>query len=192
MNPKVYTLIFDGANIDEDISAFTTTEAIREGEKLAKRFACNLVAISKNNVIIYTEKDKEMEAEERKYKLIKGFSLNDLYQMGCPVEIFTDVLNVWDGDIKKTFNVKSSIRNIKNLDVVKMHKDWFISKGYIEEIIEDIELKPGMILENVVGTILFVDKDNRLRQTTGDICSHRFKTLNELNNESVYTWEVKE
>ncbi len=96
---------------------------------------------------------KEEEDMTKEYKVVKPFSILDIYKarpISCQFfyEEFEALLEEWENKYNCSGIVHSMIC-LTNYKVLIRNLSWLEQKGFIEEKTEDIELKVGMKLKNI-------------------------------------------
>lgn len=132
-----------------------------------------------------TMKDREIVKND--LNLLRDLTLRSLYEDKCPIELYEEVSRYYghpDFD-NLLIGTEDDLSDYAPECIKKPHK-WFIDNGYIGEIEEDIELRPGMILRNDTGREYFVLEDGRLYYGKGwSLLEGRakeiFKSLDKLN-----------
>ena len=137
-------------------------------------------------------KEREIVKKDMLYQVtllkdLTDLTLKNLYEDKCPIELYEEIsrhyghpdfdclLIITEDDLDTC--VPECIKNL--------HK-WFIDNGYIEEVTQDIELKPGMVLRNDTGREYIVLEDGRLYYGKGwkfisDVYEDGVTYLSEVN-----------
>ena len=141
---------------------------------------------------------------ENKYRLLKNFTPRDLYEAQAPIELFLTCLDESHGDKDLPFypyDINPEWDYTFDFTSYEPWFPWLIENKFIGEHEEDIELKPGMILESteddfkcqciVTNNGLYLSK-GFIEKVIGNPSEYYkdCKTLQELNNKSGYKWRV--
>lgn len=87
----------------------------------------------------------------KKYKLLKNFTPRDLYEAQAPIELFLKCMERRSNNIDLVQVKRGKSENLLlDLEEYEPWIDWLIKNKFVEEIEEDIELKIGMILEDIL------------------------------------------